>query len=632
MNDFQGAAAYLPAISDLRSGLGIAVASVLMAFMGTLIVGSRRPPELRLLAGWGGLCLGLTLWGSLTPSPMSLPLVIYSLLALAGAWISRSWGMNLGRLALLSVPLWLVMLPAKPSQMDTWLNLLPNAAYLYDHQMFPADVRPESYSFLPAAPYNTQFVAYFASMLSGAFASNGMSLFNIVLQLAAALLFARVIAGEDSHQEGRVLPWWVYACGLLLAIPLNLGFIPRTFLSAYGEAPLAVAILFAISLGARVVNEAAKGASIRREATALAFILAAMVNVKQSGIGLMLAFGASLFAIGMVHPKIKAGSWIAIIAAVTLPALVEYGVWRWYVLSHFASGELKPLPLVEWHFDLLPQILSAIGVSILKIPAYFVAIAAIFAGAVLEARRRPWNEAAITLSLVAVLVIVFNFYLLTVYVGHFPADRAARAHSYFRYVSQLSLAVTLGLLVWLVPQIRERLMARSSPYGRLATSLPIALTLLLPILGVPMLRFDLNPPQPALWSLSEQVAGQLNPGTKLGLLVPGPYSGTHADNEEYGSSLLRGVILFLPPRPNPIEVKTLHHVDLEALDLMQAAGYEQVLVSCTGSQGLAGVPPGLAALLSFDHGSWHQVKVWHYPHDHWLHWSYLTPHEAFCGS
>jgi hypothetical protein len=518
MSDLQLAPAFLPALSDLKAGFGVAASSVLMASMGTLMVGSRLSPELRLLAGWGCLCLELTLWGVLTPSSMSFPLAAYTLLAMAGAWVSRSGGMSFGRLALLSVPLWLVMLPAKPSLMDTWLNLLPNAAYLYDQQMFPADARPESYSFLPAAPYNTQFVAYYASMISRALASNGMALFNIALQLAAALLFAKVIAGQERHQAGRALPWWTYACGLLFAMPLNLGLIPRTFLSSYGEAGLAVTALFAVSLGVRIVQAAAEGASIRPKATALALILAAMVNIKQSGIGLMLAFDASLFAIGVAHPKIKAWPWIVTVAALSLPAFAEYGFWRWYVLSQFAGGELKPLPLAEWHFDLLPQILGAIAASIAKIPAYFVAIAAVCAGAAFEARRRPWGEAAITLGLITALVLIFNAYILAVYVGHFPADRAVRAHSYFRYVSQLSLAVTFGLLVWLVSHLRERAVARVPAYAGPAT---VAAAVLLPFLTWPILRFDRDPPQPAVWSLGDDIGAKLAPGMKLGLLVPG---------------------------------------------------------------------------------------------------------------
>ena len=70
------------------------------------------------------------------------------------------------------------MLSVWPSQIDTWLNLLPNAAYLFDHDRLPTAPLPPSYSFLPVAPYNTQFADYLASLASGGFADGAMGLFN----------------------------------------------------------------------------------------------------------------------------------------------------------------------------------------------------------------------------------------------------------------------------------------------------------------------------------------------------------------------------------------------------------------------------------------------------------------------
>ena len=52
------------------------------------------------------------------------------------------------------------MASARPSLPDTWLNLLPNAAYLYDHGFFPADARPAAHSFIAGAPYNMQLASY----------------------------------------------------------------------------------------------------------------------------------------------------------------------------------------------------------------------------------------------------------------------------------------------------------------------------------------------------------------------------------------------------------------------------------------------------------------------------------------
>ena len=214
------------------------------------------------------------------------------LFALAGCRYQGQVEGGLWRLALLTLPLWLVMLPARPSQVDTWLNLLPNQAFLVDHAMLPRDGGPPHHSFLPGAPYNTQFAAFAASMVSGGLAPSAMNLFDIVLLGAAALKLARVASGRDGIDDPLPLPWWACAAGLLLAVPLNFGFVPRVFLAGYGEAPLAVTLMFSVALSADLLMAERRGSSVRYIVIALALVLAALVNIKQSSPGLLLPLGA----------------------------------------------------------------------------------------------------------------------------------------------------------------------------------------------------------------------------------------------------------------------------------------------------------------------------------------------------
>src|SRR5204863_444605 len=60
----------------------------------------------------------------------------------------------LGRMLVLTLPLWLIIAPIRPAQPDTFAYLLPNAVYLVDYARLPTSALPPSSSFLPASPYN----------------------------------------------------------------------------------------------------------------------------------------------------------------------------------------------------------------------------------------------------------------------------------------------------------------------------------------------------------------------------------------------------------------------------------------------------------------------------------------------
>ena len=109
------------------------------------------------------------------------------------------------------------MAPIQPSQPDTWLNLLPNAVYLVDWGRLPTALSPPSHSFLPAAPYNTQFLSYIGGLMWPDYPASGMSLTNVLLLLATGLLFARAVLLAESHLR----------CGSALREPLPAAWLSR---------------------------------------------------------------------------------------------------------------------------------------------------------------------------------------------------------------------------------------------------------------------------------------------------------------------------------------------------------------------------------------------------------------------
>ncbi len=589
--------------------------ALVFVLMGRRIV--RAAPEVELVAGWGAACLVLTAWATLLPLSLRLGFGMFAVLAATGPRTARAPS-GLWRTALLSAPLFLVLAPALPSQVDTWLNLLPNLAYLYDHASLPRDGGPPSWSFLPGAPYNTQLAGFAVCLLSRGLAANALSLFNAVLLCAAGLRLARVVAPLPGRPA-----WWACAAGLLLAVPLNPGFVPRVFLASYGEAPLAVTLMFAVVLGADLFAATRAGRPASSLVVSLALVLAAMVEIKQSALGLLLPFAATLLALGLAAPGMDRRRWAAAVCAASAPALALYLLWRWYVLGHFAVGELKMLPLAAWHLNLLPRILAGIAWAIFQKATYFIAIAALLYAAWREARRRAWQHAAIVLALGAGLVAGFNAFLLFTYVAHFPAVWAVNAHSYFRYMSQLSLVVMLGLATWLRPAAASWLARWPEPWRRRAATGAVALAVLLPVAGARLLRFDLDAPQPLLWNLAHRTAALVPDGTHLALVLPG-------DGDDAAGSLLRGVLLFTPPRRPHLDFRTELAATPAALEDARAAGFNRALVTCAPG-GLAGLPAGRSGLLAYEDGAWHPVASWPLPAGlARARFSAMLPHGVFC--
>ena len=197
----------IPSGGELAGWAGVLAATLLFIGLGRLVTAGRAAPETALLAGWGGACLLLTVWGVATSASLLFPAALVVLLGLVGCLLpglalrAPHWR-GMGRILVVSLPLLAVMASARPSLPDTFLNLLPNAAYLWDHGVFPADDRVPSHSLLPGAPYNMQLAAFIVSEITRRLALNAMIGFNIVLQLALALLLARLVAGSEDDDRG----------------------------------------------------------------------------------------------------------------------------------------------------------------------------------------------------------------------------------------------------------------------------------------------------------------------------------------------------------------------------------------------------------------------------------------------
>ena len=574
--------AYLPdlaALAALAITWGIGVIVVLAGGL----LGGGTEPEIRIGAGWGGLCVLLTLWGVFVPVSLRVPAIAFILLALATLFVrhgrlpAAEWRTVL-RVLILSLPLWLLMAPIRPSQPDTFLNLLPNAAYLVEYGHFPTASSPPSFSFLPAAPYDTQFLAFLGGLAQPGFPAGGMSLINVMLFLVAGLAIARALG---DGREGP-LPWSLTGLGLLLAVLLNPGFVPRIDFAAYGEPGLAVTAALAALL------------LVRRPARPLAvgLILAAMINTKQSGIGLAVAVLGAAKIVFFLEEGYRL-RWIRLVTLASLPAALLYVVWRFFV-ARAAVDELTILPLAQWHWALTPRILAGMAVEIAEKPVYYSAVAiALICWPILQ-KRQGWTPTTRLLALHAAAFVLYNIFLVLAYLGQFSTEMSADAHSYFRYSTHLSLVLVAALAM----AARDLgLGAFALRRARLAMVTVFALVLIGPVGFAKRLRFDLVMPQPLVWDLAAQVKPHLKDGDRLALLLPG-------DNDSV-RAMLEGVLRDVSPRLPHLDLLVRRTADPATLAEAARLGYAKALISCT--------PDRAAVLMAHDGQGWHQIASFPYP-------------------
>jgi hypothetical protein len=605
----------MPQLSSYVGLYQTLLAFAAMTLAGRVLCRGRWGIAVHCMAGWGALCVVLTLWGVVTSVSLRVPAILFLVFALGGMAVARErWRDDLGevgRILVIAAPCLWVMGDIAPSQVDLLAVILPNAGYLYDHAAFPSLAGAPSFSELPVAPYNTEFVSFLGSLFGGGFAANTPSLFTVLLHVVAGLLVARALAG------GKPPGWRLTALGLALATVIDPGFIPRVSFSGYGESPLAITLLFAGWLAAEMMIRLAAG---ERPCglVPLALVLAAMMNAKQQALGLFLATVGGLFVVAALDRRIGWRTAARTIGLAALPGACLYVAWAVYVHQAFPQGQLAPRPITAWPWAMLPQILADMAKVLLQKGYYAVALIAFAAVAWRERHAAPTTTRYV-LTIAGAVFILYTGFIVVTYLGWFYGE-----HSYFRYNTQLSLLIVLALALVARDKLARAATPERQQWLRWGGAIVIAALMLAPIVWPHPLRFDRIMPQPWLQADARHLAEAVKDDDRIAVMLPG-------DN----TSVRRALSAFLrydrPRRPN-VDLRVSSSRDPAELAKAAAAGYRLAFLSCTNPWA-PGLPPHAAALLRWTDGHWTPVNVWPYPPtptDHRDGWSYALANEPFC--
>src|SRR4051812_27900402 len=108
----------IPSWADLAAWLGVLIAAALFIGVGRLLSLGRAAPEAALIAGWGGSCLALTLWGVATAASLRWPAAAIAVAGVVGLGLPRfrmaatAWRSVL-RMMVVALPLLAVMASAR---------------------------------------------------------------------------------------------------------------------------------------------------------------------------------------------------------------------------------------------------------------------------------------------------------------------------------------------------------------------------------------------------------------------------------------------------------------------------------------------------------------------------------------
>lgn len=598
------------------SGQVVALFAVLalwagLSVLGSAIAGRNHVLEAAPIYGWALASFALTFFGVFKLAPFTyVSLALLALTPLAGFYIYRRDGRlfapAVAKVFVLALPLLALASAMVPSQWDEFSNWLPNVRFLVEMDVFPGADNPRTGSSFPAYPYGWTFLSYMASRLAGRFVENAGGILNVMLFLTFGMTVARAVFGALGKSGPIFQGWPIAALAVLMGFAFNPTFSQKIVLTAYADAPSAVVLGIGGVLGWRMLNALAEAEDKLARAYALQFGLAmsVLVNLKQVGLVLFVMAAGGVFLAGAFDPKIRFRRLLNQAPLMTVPAIVVYVLWRYYVNTELPGREFVIQQFSNWNIDLIPQILLKMLSVLSKKGAYLALMAAAVGFAVRGLLRR--RDALDRLAVIVGFVFLgYNAFLFFTYVASFGSSDALSVTSFWRYNMHLGLLGVVfgayGLALLWERRLKEKLNAKM--LGRAA----VVLALVLPVAFSNKLRFDREPPKPHFLSVAQKLSETLPEGARIVIIDP-KGSGESAMMVRYALGLNRRMVGL---------ISAYNTGSLESIrDMLEKEKPDFVLIHSTTPDVLGALsmdlPDGVSHLLVPEGGGWRIQRSWPY--------------------
>lgn len=403
---------------------------------------------------------------------------------------------------------------------DDFMHWLPNAVHLYRHGLPPVPGAPPTISNWPGYPPGGALALAAIWHALGGVVERAAGVLN---GLCLLVLPGLLRAATGLPLPGRAGERAAVAAVLALAVTLgNPGLDWHWVLSACVDLPTAVAFAAAGWLAVRLGWIGAGEGAAWVMAAGLGALLALIVDLKQTGIVLVAVLLGAVVAVWRVAgPPERRRVSVPVLVLSVVPAAAVFLAWRYYHGAVMPGAEFSWMPLAQWRWTLLPEILGAVGRELVRgwplfLPLVLVAIRGMVWLVATGWARLPGGGAAPAAAdgvrLAAVFALAwlgFSAFLIACYLGAFSQEEALRAAEWFRYQAQLG---QFGLLAGVVV-IAERLRLGWSAGWVRAGRFRIALAVLPAAVsgGLAAAVFDIATPAP-LALVGRAWPGVLSPG------------------------------------------------------------------------------------------------------------------------